>query len=85
MEALMKISWIKYANDAKNFSLPEKLGFDVFKLQELEQTDKKIEELVKKQYDTIIVSNDVASFSENIIKKYSKNEEINIIISARKE
>ena len=80
----MKISWIKYANDAKSFSLPEKLGFDVFKLQDLEQTDKKIEELVK-QYDTIIVSNDVASFSENIIKKYSKNEEINIIISARKE
>ena len=28
---------------------------------------------------------DVASFSENIIKKYSQNEEINIIISARKE
>ena len=81
----MKISWIKYANDAKSFSFPEKLGFDVFKLQDLEQTDKKIEELVKKQYDTIIVSNDVASFSENIIKKYSKNEEINIIISARKE
>ena len=81
----MKISWIKYANDAKSFSLPEKLGFDVFKLQDLEQTDKKIEELVKKQYDTIIVSNDVASFSENIIKKYSKNEELNIIISARKE
>lgn len=43
----MKISWIKYANDAKSFSLPEKLGFDVFKLQDLEQTDKKIEELVK--------------------------------------
>ena len=81
----MKISWIEYANDAKSFSLPEKLGFDVFKIQDLEQTDKKIEELVKKQYDTIIVSNDVASFSENIIKKYSKNEEINIIISARKE
>ena len=76
----MKISWIKYANDTKSFSLP-----DVFKLQDLEQTDKKIEELVKKQYDTIIVSNDVASFSENIIKKYSQNEEINIIISARKE
>ena len=81
----MKIPWIKYANDTKSFSLPEKLGFDVFKLQDLEQTDKKIEELVKKQYDTIIVSNDVASFSENIIKKYSQNEEINIIISARKE
>lgn len=43
----MKISWIKYANDTKSFSLPEKLGFDVFKLQDLEQTDKKIEELVK--------------------------------------
>lgn len=81
----MKISWIKYVNDVKSFSLPEKLGFDVFKLQDLEQTDKKIEELVRNQYDTIIVSNDVASFSESIIKKYSKNEEINIIISSRKE
>ena len=81
----MKISWIKYANDTKSFFFFFKLGFDVFKLQDLEQTDKKIEELVKKQYDTIIVSNDVASFSENIIKKYSQNEEINIIISARKE
>lgn len=48
----------------------------VFKLQDLEQTDKKIEELVKKQYDTIIVSNDVASFSENIIKKYSKMKKL---------
>ena len=85
MILIMKVSWIKYEKDNKSFSLPEKLGFDVFKLQDLEQTDKKIEELVKKQYDTIIVSNDVASFSENIIKKYSKNEEINIIISARKE
>ena len=85
MILIMKVSWIKYEKDNKSFSLPEKLGFDVFKLQDLEQTDKKIEELVKKQYDTIIVSNDVASFSENIIKKYFQNEEINIIISARKE
>ena len=58
-------------------------NFDIKKI--IMYDDKKIEELVKKQYDTIIVSNDVASFSENIIKKYSKNEEINIIISARKE
>ncbi len=81
----MKVSWIKYEKDNKNFSLPEKLGFDVFKLKDLEQTDNKIEELIKNKYNTIILSNEVASFSERIIKKYSKNESIKIIISASKE
>ncbi|MGN1384238.1 MAG: hypothetical protein ACI4XD_02970 [Clostridia bacterium] len=81
----MKVSWIKYEKDNTSFSLPEKLGFDVFKLQNLEQTDDKIEELIENRYNTIILSNEVASFSESIIKKYSKNENINIIISANRE
>ena len=80
MILIMKVSWIKYEKDNKSFSLPEKLGFDVFKLQNLEQTDDKIEELIENRYNTIILSNEVASFSESIIKKYSKNENINIII-----
>ena len=45
----------------------------------------KIEELIENRYNTIILSNEVASFSESIIKKYSKNENINIIISANRE
>ena len=31
MILIMKVSWIKYEKDNKSFSLPEKLGFDVFK------------------------------------------------------
>ena len=42
----MKISWIKYDQDKKSFRLPEALGFDVFYLSDLEQTDKKMKELI---------------------------------------
>ena len=52
----MKVSWIKYEKDARSFRLPEALGFDVFKLHDLEQTDNTIKNLIKKQYDTIIIS-----------------------------
>ena len=81
----MKMSWIKYEKDAKSFRLPEALGFDVFKLQDLEQTDSTIKQLVKQNYDTIIVSNQVAGFSEDIIKKYQKDKEIKIVISLDKD
>ncbi len=81
----MKMSWIKYEKDAKSFRLPEALGFDVFKLKDLEQTDSTIKQLVKQNYDTIIVSNQVAGFSEDIIKKYQKDKEIKIVISLDKD
>lgn len=81
----MKISWVKYEKDNKNFKMPEALGFEVFKLKDPEETDKKIEELIVKEYRTVILSNEIAGFSENIIKKYSKNKEINIIIAGKKE
>ena len=77
----MKISWIKYEKDAKSFRLPEALGFDVFKLSDLEQTDNKIKQLIKQNYDTIVISNEVAGFSEDIIKKYKKDKDIKIVIS----
>lgn len=81
----MKVSWIKYEKDAKSFRMPETLGFDVFKLQDLEQTDKTIKELIKKDYDTIILSNEVAGFSEDIIKKYQRDKDIKIVISLDKD
>lgn len=37
-----------------------------------------------KHCDTIIVTNEVASFSEDIIKKYNKDESISIIIAPNK-
>lgn len=80
----MKISWIKSANDTKSFNIYKLMGLDVFELRELENTDKTIAELVNKKYDTIVVSSEVAGFSENIIKKYNKRDDLNIIIAPSK-
>ena len=81
----MKVSWIKYEKDAKSFRMPEALGFDVFKLHDLEQTDQTIKKLIQNQYDTIIISNEVAGFSEDIIKKYRRDKDIKIVISLDKD
>ena len=81
----MRISWLKYEKDKDSFKLPEALGLDVYKLHDLEDSDKKIEELIENNYKTIIISNDVASFSENIIKKYNKNPNVKIVISIDKD
>ena len=77
----MKISWIKSNKDNSSFKIPKAFGLDVFEIEKLENTDLKIKELVKEKYDTIVISNEVASFSEDIIKKYKKRENINIIIT----
>ncbi len=80
----MAISWIKSSKDNKSFKLFKGLGMDVFEIDDLEKTDEKIKELVEQKYNTIILSNEVASFSEDIIKKYHKIEDINIIIAPGK-
>ena len=77
----MPISWIKFSKDKKSFKLLKSLGMDVYELDDLEKTDEKIKELVEQKYDTIIISNELASFSEDIVKKYGKTEDINIIIA----
>ena len=80
----MKISWIKYKNDNNSFGAIKGLGFPVYELEDLEQTDSLINRLIEKDYKTIIVTNEVASFSGDIIKKYKKNDDINIIITPNK-
>ena len=81
----LKISWVKYEKDDVSFKMTERLGFDVFKLSEPEQTDEKLKELINKRYDTIILTNEIAGFSEDIIKKYVKDRNVNIIIALDKE
>lgn len=82
----MRISWIKSKNDKDSFRVPKNMGFSVFEMEDLEDTDSKIEELVNtEKCNTIILSNEAASFSEDIIKKYAKNEEVSIIIAPRKK
>ena len=68
----MKISWIKYEKDEDSFKMPENLGFDVLKLSDLEKTDETIKGLIENKCNMIIISSDVASFSEDLIKKYSR-------------
>ena len=83
MVIVMRILWLKSKNDKKNFIFQKNLGLDVYELEDLEETDKKIEEL-KVGYHTIVVSNEVASFSSDIIRKYAKDDGINIIIARGK-
>ena len=80
----MKISWIKYENN-KDFTIPERLGLDVYKIKDMDEVDEKIKELINNNYKTIILSNEVAGFSEDIIKKYQNEKNINIIINTRKQ
>ena len=81
----MKISWIKYKNDINSFKMPEALVFDVYKIEDPETTDEKISELIKKNYRMVVVSDEIASFSEDIIKKYNKDKNISIIIATHRE
>ncbi len=69
----------------KSFRCQKPWGFDVFYLSDLEQTDNKMKELIKNDYDTIVISNEVAGFSEDIIKKYQKSKDIKIVISLDKD
>ena len=71
-------------NDNKNFIFPKKLGMPVYELEDLEKIDEKISELYNENYTTIIISNEVASFSQDIISKYKNRKNINIIITPNK-
>ncbi len=81
----MRISWLKSKEDEKSFKFQKNMGFDVYEIEDLETTDNKINELVKKQYHTIIISNEIAGFSTDIIKKYTKDDTVNIIIANNKK
>lgn len=79
----MKIAWVKNEKDEKSFRMQENMGWNVTKIEDLEETDKKLEELIKDKYDMIVISNELSYFSENIIRKYQKNDDVNIIINYR--
>jgi len=81
----MKVSWIKYEKDKKSFKIPEALGFDIYKLSQPEKIDEKLNQLMRQEYRMIVVSDEIASFSQDIIKKYNKDKNINIIIASNKE
>lgn len=77
----MKISFIKYEKDQNNYKIPKILGMDIYEIKKPEDVDYKIEELKKENYTTIVIPNELASFSEGIITKYKYDDKINIIIT----
>lgn len=80
----MKISFIKYNKDNQNYKLAKSLGFEVFEIDNPELIDSKIEELKNKQYTTIFIPDELASFSENVIRKYQYDLQIKIVITPNK-
>ena len=81
----MRISWLKYSKDNISFKTFKGIGMDVFDIEDLDLTDRKIKELIDKKYKTIVITNEVASFSQDIINKYNKVDGINIIIAPPKK
>lgn len=79
----MKVSWIRSKNDNESFQMLKNLGFNVYNIEEPEKTDEKIEELVKSDCKIIILSNEIASFSGDIITKYANQDDVSIVISAK--
>lgn len=77
---ILKISWIKYKNDNKSFRIFKNIGMDVVDIENREDIDTAINRLVSNDYKTIILSSDVAAFSNDIITKYQKSDDINIVI-----
>jgi len=77
----MRISCIKYSKDNNSFSFFKAIGANVIELEDLEKTDEELGKLIEDKYKTIFISNEVAAFSEDIIKKYNKNDDIRIIIT----
>ncbi len=76
----MKISWIKAENDNKSFKFAENFGLDVYKINNLDKIDNKIDELISNNYNTIVISKEVAGFSQKINNEYLKNKNVEIII-----
>ena len=80
----MRIALLKASNDSKSFKMFEVLGANISKIDDLEKTDDKIKELIKNDYRTIIMTNEVASFYQSIIKKYNRTKDIKIVITSTK-
>ena len=79
----MKVSFIKYEKE-KNYQIPKILGMKVEEIKEPDEIDNKIQELKENKYTTIIIPNELASFSAKI-NKYKYDSTINVIITPSKK
>lgn len=81
----MKISFIKYEKEEKNYTIPKALGINIEELKSPEEIDSKLKELKEQNYTTIIIPSELASFSEKIYSQYKNDPKMNIIITPSKK
>ncbi len=79
----MKISFLKF-KDSANYKIAKALGYDVYEIEKPEQLDLKIQELKEKRFNTIVLTSELAGFSQDLIKKYKNDNNFNIIITPTK-
>lgn len=80
----MKSAFIKYSKDTESFRFFKTLGANVIELDNPENVDKEIKKLYENNCKTIVLTNEIANFSQDIIKKYNTFENISIIIAPKK-
>ena len=78
------ISYLKLDKDSSSFNYAKRLGFPIYEVSDVEKVDEKIKELKNKNYTSVVISNELAGFSHDIIKKYRKYKDFNIIIAKQK-
>ena len=80
----MRISLIKSNKDTESFLLAKGLGMKVVELEDNEDVDNQISKLIQNNYKNIILTSEIAGFSEDIIKKYKNDDNIKIFITTNK-
>lgn len=73
--------YIKSKNEKKKIFLNERFGVNVIELDDLENIDEEIQKVAMEKNNIVYISNELASFSNDIISKYKNDKNIKIIIS----
>lgn len=80
----MKKVFIKYKKDTESFNFFKAIGANVIELENPEKVDEELEKLYENNCKTVILTNEIANFSQDIIKKYNTFKDISIIIAPKK-
>ena len=72
--------YIKYKNEKQKIFLNANFGVEVIEIDDAEEIDNVLKNISNKKRTTIFMSDEIASFSEDIVKKYRRDKNIKIMI-----
>ena len=72
--------YIKYKNEKQKIFLNANFGVEVIEIDDAEEIDNVLKNISNKKRTTIFMSAEIASFSEDIVKKYRRDKNIKIMI-----